>query len=1040
MQNIYNIPSGYSFLRELARAILGKQLPNMQKFETHNFSQLLILLPTQRACRDLREILFDENNRQALIMPEIKAFGALEDDWATVADEAALGEHAHMLDIRQAISPLDRQLILAKYIGLLSKQGGLDGRLNLENPSMALHMAKDLAKLFDSVLIEEADASQFESLVESEFAENWLLITRFLDIVFKTWPDVLAAEGKIDQIIRRQMLMDYELANFVEQQKHGNGRAIIAAGSTGSVMATKKFLTGILSLDLGAVILPGLDNYMDADSWESVDLAHPQHNLKSLLEHAGLGREDVKLLPSIAVSEADASRLRRQIASEMVRPTATSHMWHKLPKSLNRDSVAAALRGRVELIEANTVQEEAIAISLMMRNAVHESKKAALITPDRQLARRVQSELKRWDIEVDDSSGVPLNDTQPALFMQHIIMAQLAGFSPSALLSLIKHPYFITQYWADDALALSAEEAQQAVLALELILLRGVRPAYGIDGLLSALQVKHDQRFHHADEQKYLHPLTAKLTEDDWELARLLLENLKYIFAPLQFTSEANFIEIFSAHIGLMQRLSQIDSVGNSIVWQSHEGESLAKLSQDILASAANFDLVNLQNYEALLSQMMAGIMVRSKDASYGGLAILGAMEARLADLDIAILGGLNEGMWPQLPQADAWVSRQMMQQIGLPAPERRVGLSAHDFVAAFCVPKIYMTRAQKLNGAPTIASRWLLRLRAVLNSLDLATILAPTLPWNGWAQQLDRPVQIKPTQKPEPRPPVSARPKQMSVSDIETWIRDPYAIYAKKILKLKPLDDVEMEINAAEKGSLFHEILHQFSQQFTGEITAEAKPILVAIGAAEFADIKQAWPQLYAFWWPRFLRVADWFLNQETPRRTAQPKIYTERQGNLDFAAKYGADGQTPFRLTARADRLDIYAEKAEIIDYKTGAPPATKQVVVGFAPQLLLEAAILAAGGFDDCYVAGDIPIGFTYIQLTGGYPAGKTHDFSKLDTEKLIKDAESGLAQRIADFADQNTAYKPRELAEFAARFRDYDHLARAKEWSLNEVDDL
>ncbi|MBL1419958.1 MAG: double-strand break repair protein AddB [Alphaproteobacteria bacterium] len=1035
MRNIYNIPSGYSFLRELARAVLNRDLPSLMQHKKSHLSDVLILLPTQRACRDLREILFAENGKKPLIMPEIRAFGALEDDWVIMADEP---DHAaESLEIETAIAPLDRELILAKLINALSKQGGLDGRLNLENPAMALHMAKDLAKLFDSVLIEEADPKQFEQLVDGEFAENWRLITQFLDIVFKTWPDILQEIGKIDPIKRRQKLMDLELAHLANQEMLGSGRPVIAAGSTASVMATKKFLNGILQLEQSCVILPGLDVYMDELSWAEISLAHPQNNLKNFLEYVEIERADVALLPSLRGVESDVAKLRRQIASEMVRPTATSHMWHKLPETFNRHALTECLSGRVELIEAVHVQQEAVIIALMMRKAVADDKKAALITPDRQLARRVQNELKRWNIHVDDSSGVPLSDTAPAVFLKHIINVQLQQFNPSTLLGLIKHPYFQTAFWGGDLLALTDEEAARAILALELILLRGVRPAAGIDGLLATLQVKHDERFFGASGQQYMHPMIAKLNEDDWELARLLLENLKFIFEPLNSGEKQNFTETFKQHIAILQCLSQIDEAGNSIIWQSNEGESLGLLCGDILQSEAYFEPVNLVEYEALLAQLMSGMMVRSKDVSYGGLAILGAMEARLADLDIAILGGLNEGVWPQIPQADAWVSRQMMQKIGLPAPERRVGLSAHDFVAAFSFDKIYMTRAEKLGGAPTIASRWLLRLKAVLAAMDMDDVLLPQLPWVKWAQKIDEPAQIKPSSRPEPRPPVAARPSRMSVTDIETWIRDPYAIYAKRILKLSPLDAVELEISAAEKGSLFHDILHLFSDSYKGAIGDDALGVLIEIGVRKFEPIKLAWPQLYAFWWPRFLRVAEWFLNEESKRRTDDLKIYSEIKGEMHFNAHYGDDGMQPFTLTARADRVDIGPERADVIDYKTGAPPAAKQVSAGFAPQLLLEAAILASGGFEACYLDGDVPIAITYIQLTGAYPAGKIQDFKRLDAAQLIEDALEGLQQRIADFADENTAYKPRELAEFAARFRDYDHLSRLKEWSLGEV---
>lgn len=710
-------------------------------------------------------------------------------------------------------------------------------------------------------------------------------------------------------------------------------------------------------------------------------------------------------------------------------------MWHKLPLLFNAESISKMLKNSVELVETATVQSEAVMISLMLRKADEDGKKAALITPDRQLARRVQNELKRWNIHVDDSSGVPLSDTPSTIFLMHVVNVKLQKFSPSALLGLLKHSHFSSQF----GLAMSKSDLKIAVYSLELILFRGVRPASDLKGLLANLQMKQDEIFADNATYQYMHPLVREISQNDWQLVRRLLEALEDVFSKFKNTSSRNFADIFADHLAIAEQLSQMDEAGNSLMWQSHEGDGLAHLSSEILQSKPQFNTVSLEEYEPLLKQIISGNMVRAKGQSYAGLAILGAMEARLADLDVAILGGLNEGVWPQIPQADAWVSRKMMAEIGLPAPERRVGLSAHDFVAAFSVKQVYITRAEKLGGAPTVASRWLLRLKAVLNALGIPNALNPSSPWQHWATELDRPSEIVPNIKPEPRPPVAARPSQMSVTDIETWIRDPYAIYVKKILKISPLDELEMEINAAEKGSLFHDILHQFSLCYEGEIGGDALPLLINIGENRFVEIKNSWPELYAFWWPRFLRVAEWFLNQEAVRRNNNPTIYAEIKGQMCFESNYGTNHNQPFTVTARADRIDIYSDEVDILDYKTGVPPTPKQVSAGFAPQLLLEAAILADGGFKTIEIDKSLPINFAYMQLTGAYPAGKMQSFKRLDSQQLVDDILVGLKTRIADFAIHQTAYKPRELAEFAARFRDYDQLSRMKEWALIEGDD-
>ena len=98
------------------------------------------------------------------------------------------------------------------------------------------------------------------------------------------------------------------------------------------------------------------------------------------------------------------------------------------------------------------------------------------------------------------------------------------------------------------------------------------------------------------------------------------------------------------------------------------------------------------------------------------------------------------------------------------------------------------------------------------------------------------------------------------------------------------------------------------------------------------------------ALWYPRFVRASRWFVGEERKRRLDITRSFVEIKGTRDFAGPAGT-----FTLRARADRVDVLkAGGGAIVDYQTGNPPTKTQVSALLAPQLPLEGAILAEGGF--------------------------------------------------------------------------------------------
>src|SRR5581483_8502846 len=215
----------------------------------------------------------------------------------------------------------------------------------------------------------------------------------------------------------------------------------------------------------------------------------------------------------------------------------------------------------------------------------------------------------------------------------------------------------------------------------------------------------------------------------------------------------------------------------------------------------------------------------------------------------------------------DPWLSRPMRHELGLDLPERRIGLSAHDFAQALGAPEVILSRAAKLGGAPTVASRFVQRLAAVAGESRWQKAQARGAYYAELARRLDEPAATSPWPRPEPRPPLAARPRRLSVTEIEDLLRDPYTIYAKHVLKLQPLDAVDTPPGAADRGTLIHDSIGEFAKAYADKMPDDAAAALRAIGERHFEPLAE-FPEARAFWWPRFLRIAEWLARFESARR----------------------------------------------------------------------------------------------------------------------------------------------------------------------------
>lgn len=1025
--NILTVPSGAAFLDRLAVSLMDGTLFSGVADAGNPFAlgDVLVLLPTRRACRAFAEALVRQADDGPLILPCIRALGDI--DVADLASDPDLvpdfpAETAATDTLRPVVGALDRQLLLTR---LVQQWGASAAASILElaedeaplipgSPAMAARLAAELARLMDAMETEGIDSARLADVVPDNFARYWQIALAFLEIVSKTWPAILAERGLVSPAARRDTLIEAEAQRLSRLRPE---TPIIAAGSTGSIPATARLLGVIAGLPNGTVILPGLDQDCDDGDWVEIlnTPSHPQYGMARLIAGMGAGREHVSRLGG--APQSAASRARARLSAAALRPAERTTTWAAEASTAPSD-LTDALTG-LTYVCARTVGEEALAIALMMRAAAEDPERtAALITPDRGLARRVQAELARWDIAVDDSAGAPLAATAPGLFARHVAELLADGLEPVLLLSLLKHPLA--------RLGMAPETLRRAARVLEIAILRGPRPETSVDGLKRA--VKAARAAVDAGEERSA--ARRRLSTTDWTLAEMLLDKLAAAMTCVDHEAgNVPTARLVEAHKALCEAFAADKTGSPGVLYAQPAGEALAAFFEGLAGGIDAAWTIHPSDYPGLFTALTAGRTVRPQRPAHPRLNILGLLEARLLRFDLVIVGGLNEGTWPADTRTDPWLSRAMRKSLGLPAPERRIGLAAHDFAQCFAAPEVALTRAERVNGDPSVESRFLLRLDAVLQPVD--GLNGPRQEGDRWLEltrKLDDPGGWQPIPPPAPRPPVASRPHKLSVTEIETWIRDPYAIYAKHVLKLDPLDPLDEELDAADRGALIHDVLHRFFRDGGAADPDSAFDRLRDIGRELFAGLPDA-PEIKAFWWRRFLRAAAWFARFHAGEAANISRSFTELRGEIELAGPAG-----PFRLSARADRIDVRTDGTlSILDYKTGQVPSGSQVASGLSPQLSLEAAMAAEGGFDEAGVPKASVGRLTYVALSGATPPGAVHEITKKTPAELAAEALAGLERKIAGFDDPKTPYLSRPHPMFLSRFGPYDHLARVKEWS-------
>jgi ATP-dependent helicase/nuclease subunit B len=985
--HVFTIACDAPFLDILATEIL-KGFPGDISYP--DLGELLVLVPTRRAARELQFKLLAQSKLNGLVLPSIRPIGDVDEDILEIVDADSR--------LPNAISAIGRQFVI---VGLIDKWVAENQHLQLateisNSPQQAQSLAISLAELIDSLETEEISLDRLPDAYFIDLADHREAILGLLDLIRINLPAKLHEDGLMGAKERRSRLIRLEVQRLIDNPPKG---PIIAAGSTGTIPATRELLKAISKLENGAVILPGLDQGMDDVGWFNVTPQHPQYALKQLVEFLDVERKEITTLGRKAGNRA-------WVASELMRPSDVADKWQH---ALNgqRELMIGGLAD-VSLLVVRDKNEEASIIALRMRRALETlSGDIALVTPDRDLARRVKAALLRWDIQIDDSAGEPLIRFGAASLLALLMDAVGADFNAPSLCALFAHPL--------SRFGLERKQFQRAAQNIDLVLFRDQPMGPGLGGLQNAYERAVDTR-----GKSRRHPLVANLSEGDWQDMGDCVGRIVDSLAPLS----ASGIASFGLHLEVLLNVAR--DIAGEALWAGAELETLETLLTTLQQESHYFPPCGFNRAASAIRQQLSSTPFRQRTDGGTRLSILGLLEARLMGPDTIILGGLNEGIWPRQPDAGPWLNRPMRELFEMPQPERQIGQMAHDFVQAFGATHVYLTYSRRDGMTPAIPSRWILRLQTIMKAVGLGFNELPVEPWADWAAALDEAPKTMPLRIPLPTPPVASRPKRLSVTRIEKLIRDPYAIYAQSVLGLEPLADVSAKPNAALRGTLYHAAIGDFFMQHSEHMPSDALDRLIAVGRKQFEPYSDT-PEIAGFWWARFKRIALWIVENEKGLRADALKIAVEVYGVLDLQI-----GDAKFQLNARADRIDIHGDgTAHIIDFKSGSPPSGKAVKAGFSPQLTLEAAMLEQGAFAG--LGRHETRDFTYVKISGGIPPGEIKNLDLIGMDEARKHLAS-LTTLLLKYQEARQAYVPRFGMQREDDVSEFDHLSRYWEWVL------
>jgi ATP-dependent helicase/nuclease subunit B len=984
---VQTVPAG----ADLSSA-LSEWLVDRYRDDGLGLADVVLLLPNNRAISALTAA-FVRSADQGLVLPRMVAIGdlALDEKLGPLLDPLAHQGSAPP----PAVANMQRLMQLTALV----RHERSDA-----SAAEALHLAKQLVQTLDELEVEEKSIRDFDfDHDNADLAVHWSSAYDSLKSLCRDSEAWLREQQMLAPAARRNALL-YQLAERLKSDPPTT--PVIAAGITTAAPAISRLLAEIAKLPQGLVLLPHVDLSLSNDDWDALgelnqpssgdesttqrqQETHPQFHLKLLLHRMGVGRGEIGYFNGSRLSARN--RALTQSVQDLFCIAEKTVGWQALPQKRR-------MLEHIGLVEAEDSAEESRAIAILIRHAVETpGKRVALLTPDREIALRVTAQLRRWNIEADDSAGEPLSKHPGGVLFLALSQMLAHELAPVPLLAVLKHPLVC----AGDGRLLWLEQ----VRALDLVL-RGPQMRTGLGAITAAIREKLDDNRAEPKLLKWWSEVAVTLGAHADTSPRSL-----------------------RLHLDAVVELAE--ALTNGAIWKGSVGRSLADFVEEL--SRQNLDALvsDVSAYPDLMASLLADISVRPAFGMHPRVAIYGLLEARLQSADLVICAGLNEGSWPQLAKPDPWLAPHLRRRLGMASTERSIGLAAHDLASALGAPEVVLTRSRRDRAGPTIASRFLLRLQAILGDTLKQEQVAL-----GFARQMDRArLESAPYPRPAPTPTSAQRKVAISITQMDLLKADPFAFYARNVLRLEALKPVDGEPDPGWKGTLVHKIIEDWTK--TGDRDPES---LVGFAEGAFAD-KSVTPALRLLWQPRIVAGLKWVAS-EIERNSA------EKRQIAAFEAR--AEGMiSGVRVHGRIDRLDRRADgKLVVVDYKTGGPPARGKVNAGYALQLGLAGLLVEREGVKE--VTGEVG-GYEYWSLSKkdrsfGYSASPfvkvpKHGQPDVDTFASFADAQASAA--IGRWIVGDEPFRAKLKPEHAI-YTDYDQLMRLDEWvgnaSWNEANDV
>lgn len=979
MPTVFSIAPDRVFADDLAAGLLAATPDPLE------LARSLILLPNRRSVRAVTEAFVRRADGRALLLPRMVPVADLESDTgAFLSDEMEY-------DGAPAMPPLMRQLALARFLGASGARG----------PAEALALAARLAGVLDTLTLEECRAPDIEAIDPGgELQQHWLKNRELLAVVMRHWPDIVASRGQVDPTARRVAMLR-GLARRWQQMPPPF--AVTAAGINNAPLPVARLLAVVARLPRGQLVLPGFDTELPAAQWQAIlgeDASppletHPQFTLAHLLHRIGVHPAEVRTWPCPPTAGGSPPARTRLLMRAMAPPAMAASLMGEKPEPQD-------LQG-LTLLTARTPAEEALAIAIAMRQVVERpGATAALVTPDRGLARRVRVQLGRFGIEIDDSAGEALSLTPPGTLLLALAHAMAENFAPVALLTVLKHPLARTGEarlaWLD------------RVRVLDRLALRGLRPSPGLDGVARRLG------WLQTEDGRQEARLPRAALDELAETALWWRDEVTPLLRPLEQRTWTG--DMLCRNIRAVA-----EDLAGAELWTGDAGRGLAGLIDSLGDAETDLAGIRLDADDApgFLGGLLATVTVRPVWRRHPQLAIRGPLEARLQSADVMILGGLNEGMWPDTPAPDPFLAPAIRKALGLPGLQRSIGLMAHDFISAAGARDVLLTRSEREDTAPSVPSRFWQRLQAVAGDIPDAgsDLLPPARVLLATARGLDRPEREIRIRRPEPAPPLAVRPTALSVTEVATLKADPFAIYARKVMRLDPLDPLDAEPTGGDRGTIVHHILERWLKE--PAVRAAGIASLVRDELRTFAEQ----PELAALWQRRVERMVAFVVEQLDAGGDRFTPLKMEARARMRIGGVW---------LTGRADRIDRGADGYRIVDYKTGALPQVGKVRDLWDTQLALLAWLIES---DAC---AEVPAGpvtaLEYWKLSGGAEPGQVRAMLGRAPDDQValhrRAAEAELRDLIDTYCTGSQPFTAKIHPVHGRASRDYDQLARLAEW--------